>query len=114
MRRILYLGNAYAYQRPLGGPQPAQEPQQAALGQADAAGGRADGNVEEDRRAAARHDRVRVVVDHGEVAVLRGDPPQRLAAPAERGFRPARNVAERVVRSGRRILVPPVAAGETV
>ena len=54
------------------------------LGKADAAGGRPPGaDVEEDRRPAPRHDRVRVVLDHREVAVLRRDPPQRLAAAVE-------------------------------
>ena len=83
-------------------------------GRLDAAGRRADRDVEEDRRAAARHDRARVVLDHREVAVLRRDPPERLAAAAERRPRAARDVPERVVRRRARVLVPPVAADEPV
>ena len=79
-------------------PQPAEQAHEPGLRQRDAAGRRADGDVEEDRRAAARHDRVRVVLDHREVAVLRRDPPERLAAAAERGPRAAGDVPERVVR----------------
>src|SRR5205814_2009030 len=65
--------------------QPAQQPEELALGQADAAGSRVPcAHMEKDRRPATRYDWVRVVLDHREVAVLRRDTPERLAAAAER------------------------------
>ena len=71
-------------------------------------------DVEEDARAAARDDRVRVVVDHREMAVGRGRFGHVLARDPERRLRPAAHVPEPVVGGRARILDPPVPADDAV
>ena len=71
-------------------------------------------HVEEDPRAAARDDRVRVVVDHREVPVCRRRPGHVLARDPEGGLRPAAHVLEPVVEGRARVLDPPVAADDPV
>src|SRR3954451_1833519 len=103
MGTILYLGNAYVYPGPRCRPQPAEKADEPGLGKGDATGRRPNRDVKEDRRSASADDRPVVVVDDREIAVLRGDPPERLAAAAEARPEPAGEVAEAVVRRRARI-----------